>query len=161
MRKDCNFQVASGSQDSWPRFEERLSTVCPEGNPGVCSLPHRRKVSGFTRLLLVMPRGVSRHSMVDHDRRIISSRPTQRGTNIKQSHRRPLPGWSEHSRNCEKPGSTKRMMYQSPEEAVADSVGSIWGCYGYRDLVREKKLMESGRPFSVGIKVPHHIRPGF
>lgn len=30
------------------------------------------------------------------------------------------------------------MMYQSPEEAVADSVGSIWGCYGYRDLVRKK-----------------------
>lgn len=59
MRNDCNFQVASASQDSWPRFEERLSTVCPEGNPGECSPPHigRRKVSGFTRLLLVMARG--------------------------------------------------------------------------------------------------------
>lgn len=34
VRNDCNFQVASGSQDSWPRFEEGLSRVCPEGNPG-------------------------------------------------------------------------------------------------------------------------------
>lgn len=64
-----------GSQGWWSRFEDRLSTVCHEGDQGGCISLHlgkgRREVSGFTLLLLLMllmAVRVADHSMVDKDR---------------------------------------------------------------------------------------------